>query len=277
MTELVTAAGQYLTLGLEVIALTGKTPNVKLHPTGLHSALRGAPEEPDDWALLYRFFGHPDTTGVGIVIPYPYVVVDIDGEEGARQWLDINGTDLDGCAAPDLTWSATTGRGMHLWFACFTPTGSIKLGPNLDLKGQSSYVAAPPSLHPDGRVYQWLVEPSPEAPPIEAPEALARLIEDHAYDVASSMAAKEVRQRAWGPRYKEGDTVFYAQAGHDAIMRGMANAQEGNRNNYLHWAAATLAEENGTDEEYAELEGIALAAGLDRVEVRRTLRSARRA
>ena len=84
MTSLTKAAGEYLSLGLAVIALTGKTPNVKVHPHGLYDALRGAPESDADWEFIARFMDHKDTTGVGILVEYPYVVVDIDGEEGAE-------------------------------------------------------------------------------------------------------------------------------------------------------------------------------------------------
>ena len=86
---LVAAAGDYLTRGLAVIALTGKTPNVRIHKHGLHQALSGAPETAEDWDLLEEVFTHPDTTGVGILTSFPYIVVDIDGEEGAEQRPDM--------------------------------------------------------------------------------------------------------------------------------------------------------------------------------------------
>lgn len=271
-----TAAAGYLARGLSVIALSGKTPNVSMHKRGLHDALSGAPEDVQDFIFIRKFFHHPDTTGVGIVIPYPYVVVDIDGEEGAQQWQGIVGEQF----GADTTWVAATPRlpagGLHVWYFCPTATGSIKLGSKLDLKGQASYVAAPPSLHPDGGTYQWLIGPD-LCDPLEAPDALRRIIEDHAFDLKQRMAAKTIFKQRFGPPYKEGDTVFYAQANHDALIAGMSTAEDGNRNNYLHWAAATLAEENGSEEEFEALDAAALAAGLEPVEVRRTLRSARRA
>jgi hypothetical protein len=267
--ELTVAAGEYLALGLRVIALSGKTPNTALHKHWRDDLLVGEPESEEDWAFIDRFFSHPETTGIGIVIDYPFVVVDIDGEEGAVQWRDLVGVG----EVPDR-WVAKTGRGLHLWYGSITPTGTIKLGSKLDLKAQGGYVAAPPSKHPDGGTYEWLWAPGAEAP-MEAPEPLARRIEDHAYDLRSSMEAKQTRALAYGPRFKSGDTVFYAQASHDALFEGMKAAVEGNRNNYLHWAAATLAEENGTEEEFEQLAAIAIDCGLDRVEVVRTLRSAR--
>lgn len=272
---LVEAAVEYLNLGLSVIALTGKTPNVRVHKAGLHQALSGAPDPEDITGVLTDVFEHPDTTGIAIVIPYPYVVVDIDGEQGAEQWVELVGFKPDDELG--VTWVAKTGRGLHLWYASTQPTGTIKLGPKLDLKAQGGYVAAPPSRHPDGGTYRWLIAPSAEVPPKEVPEPLARRIEDHVFDRAMAMESKRIRQIAWGPKYVEGDHVFYAQAGHDALIEGMSKAEEGNRNNYLHWAAATLAEEGGSDDEFETLADVALRMGLDPVEVKRTIRSARRA
>jgi bifunctional DNA primase/polymerase-like protein len=270
------AAIQYLGLGLKVIALTGKTPNVKLHKTGLHSHLAGKPETDEDVAFIASFFEHADTTGVGILTSFPYVVVDIDGEEGAQQWAELNDMSFEGSfVLPDVRWVAMTGRGLHLWYATTVPTGTIKLGAKLDLKGDGGYVAAPPSLHPDGHTYKWLRAPSAEAPPMEVPEPLARRIEDHLFDIQMAKDSKTLSAAKWGPKYNEGDTVFYAQASHDALIDGMLTAEEGNRNAYLHWAAATLDEENGSSEEFEQLAENALAAGLEPVEIRRTIKSGR--
>lgn len=270
---LVEAAASYLNLGLSVIALSGKTPNGKVHRHGLHEAIAGPVENEADWQLLEGAFDHADTTGVGILVQYPYVVVDIDGPDGAEQWAELVGGTLD---LASTTWVARTGRGLHLWYASVQPTGTIKLDTKLDLKGDGGYVAAPPSRHPDGPIYEWLIPPSVEAPPKEVPERLRERIEDHAFDLQGKLDAKLIRQHAWGPRYVEGDTVFYAQPNHDALLAGMTKAQEGNRNAYLHWAAATLAEEGGTEDEFEQLASLALDVGLERVEVKRTLRSARR-
>jgi hypothetical protein len=268
---LVAAAGEYLSLGLSVIALTGKTPNVSVHRHGKDEPLTGAPESPEDWDLLARVFDHPDTTGVGILTNFPYVVADIDGPEGAEQWAALVGDPLQ-----YATWVAKTGRGLHLWYGTTQPTGTIKLDSKLDLKGDGGYVAAPPSKHPDGPVYEWLVAPSASEPPKEVPEPLARRIADHQFNLTRRVGAKVQQRTVRKPRYAEGDTVFYAQAGYDSLINAVRDAAQGNRNNMLHWAAATMAEEGGIDEDFEELRATALFIGLDPVEVNRTIRSARR-
>jgi hypothetical protein len=275
------AAGDYLSRGLAVIALTGKTPNVQKHRRGLYDALRGEPETEADWEFIESFMDHRATTGIGILTGEPYVVVDIDGEEGAIQWRDLAGD----AHMPDR-WVAKTGRGLHLWFAPstdllvpsgegFVGPGTLKLGPKLDLKGYGGYVAAPPSAHPDGHTYEWLLPPG-EDPPIEAPEPLLKEVRDHLFDLKQAMAAKAIRNKAWGPKYKPGDHVYYAQPGHDSLIKGMKEAQEGNRNAYLHWAAATLSEEGGQEEDFEALFAAATANGLLKEESIRTIKSARR-
>lgn len=268
------AAAEYLTMGLSVIALSGKTPNVRLHRHGLHDPLVGAPESDEDIAFIASYMEHADTTGVAIVIPYPYVVVDIDGEEGAVQWQDLNGT---GHADTFLSasWVAVTGRGLHLWYSSVEPTGTIKLGSKLDLKGQGGYVAAPPSLHENGKRYEWLVAPGAQAP-FEAPEPLARRIHLHNRDKERAIVGKAAHKPLRGPRYQEGDTVFYAQSGFDGLYTAVQTAIEGNRNNMLHWAAMTLAEEGAISSDFEDLQRAALEVGLDPVEVKRTIRSALR-
>lgn len=286
------AAGDYLSRGLAVIALTGKTPNVRLHKRGLYDALRGAPESEADWDFIESFFDHRSTTGVGLLTGEPYVVVDIDGPVGADEWQAIAGEG----SKPDR-WVAMTHHGLHMWYSPsldllsaredgFVGPGTIKLGTKLDMKGYGGYVAAPPSafddpddcerFHQPCDTYVWLLEPGEDAP-MEAPRGLLRLVEEHVFDLKRSMAGKELRKKAWGPRWQVGDHVYYAQPGHDSLIKGMKEAQEGNRNAYLHWAAATLAEEGGQEEDFEQLYDAALSNGLTSEESTRTIRSARKA
>jgi len=248
-------------MNLPVIALAGKQPNGLVHPHGLLDAYTSDTDA--DWR---RAFLHPRTTGVGIVIPFPYLVVDIDGEQGAIEWLDIFGD------IPDR-WVAKTARGLHMWYACWEPTGNGVLAPGLDLKGQGGYVAAPPSRHPSGHVYSWLVEPVLGEPPLEAPPALAEWIATRNFDRDRRMSAKSLIPRVTR-RDPLQDGMLYATHNWDPLIEGMTKAPDGNRNNYLHWAAATMAEESATEDDLQYLFDTAVSAGLTRIEVRNTLRSA---
>jgi hypothetical protein len=285
-------AGEYLKRGLAVIALSGKTPNTRLHKRGLYDALRGAPDSEADLDFIASFFDADDTTGVGILTGEPYVVVDIDGPIGMDEWVEIAAGDY----RPDR-WVAMTRHGLHIWYSpsldLLKPVddglvgpGTTKLGTRLDLKGFGGYVAAPPSkfddteacdrYHQPCETYTGLLPPGDE-PPLEAPDGLISRIRRHQATLSMRIEAKDLRERRWGPRWKPGDHVYYAQRGHDSLIKGMAEAKEGNRNSFLHWAAATLAEEGGVEEDFEQLHSAAIANGLTAEESTRTIRSARRA
>jgi len=262
------AAHQYLNLGLSIIALSGKAPNGKVHPHGLKDALQSS-DFGDDIPWVRRAFLHPDTTGIGILTGYPYVVVDIDGEEGAQQWLDIVGY---GDHLPDR-WVAKTSRGLHLWYSDIEPHGTRKLGPKLDLKGEGGYVAAPPSVHPSGDIYTWLMAPDATLPPLELPLLLQKLLKTQDFEAKRRQIGRDTQKRVQQPP-KEG--WFVPQWGNEGILAAMKGADEGNRNHLLFWCAATLQEEDAPEEDFDTLRDLALEAGLEPRETRLTIRSGRR-
>lgn len=281
MNELERAAEGYLKAGLPVIALTDKMPNWHVFKHGLDDAM--VPEYLDDerWLDARKLaFTHPKTTGIAIVIPYPYVVVDIDGEIGAQAYKDLLGGDGD-LGSP--SWSMQTKHGLHLWYSCVTPTGSMKLGPQLDLKGQNSYVAVAPSAfapcsedpcprdHQPVLRYEWLIAPSKYDPVMEVPDALGARIRDHKFDVERAIIAKAAKRRIRHEVLEGGR--LWASFGFEHLIERMGSEPKGNRNNFLHWAAATMAEEGATDEEFEAL--IAQAPDLGHA-ARRTVASARR-
>lgn len=77
-------------------------------------------------------------------------VLDIDGVEGANSVKDKH--------LPP-TPAGRTSRGTHYYFK--HPGGTIKnkvgLLPHVDVRGDGGYVLAPPSIHPSGAVYEWLI------------------------------------------------------------------------------------------------------------------------
>jgi len=263
MHELTRSAMEYLDHGLPVIALAGKTPNGLVHRHGLSE-----PFPPGTWVGVANAMEHPRTTGIGIVIPFPYLVVDIDGEEGARAWMADYGD------IPDR-WVARTGRGLHMWYACTEPTGNGKLADKLDLKGQGGYVAAPPSLHESGRKYAWIAEPDYTFGPMEAPESLERWITLRNSDRARVMARKDFSRTVRHSMLEDG--MLWATLDFGGLLVGMGEAGAGNRNNYLHWAAATMSEEGATEDELQSLFDAAISAGLTHHETRATIRSAMKA
>lgn len=282
MTDLVVAAAGYLNAGLPVIALQGKAPHSRYHPHGLHDAIRGTVETAADLSVLSEFFGGDDTTGIGLPLPQldagSLVVVDIDGEEGARQWRDLVGDDE---LVPE-TGIARTGRGLHLWFLTTrTGQGSRKLGPKLDLRGVGGYVAAPPSLHPDGHRYEWL-EPLVVDGRMRVdflPEPIERLLA-MADAVTNDFHIERHVYTHYNLSLQDGVFRLHTELVPPPIsglVKVIEEAGHGNRNNLLAWAVLQARDEGLTMEDaMRELGGAAIRAGLGDREVRTTIRAAYR-
>lgn len=94
-------------------------------------------------------------------------VVDIDGDDGERNWLDwqtANGF------APATREIRTPRGGRHLYFLGALPASQSKIAPHIDTRGVGSYVLAPPSRvrYPDGSEgsYTVLAERAPAELPV---------------------------------------------------------------------------------------------------------------
>lgn len=102
--------------------------------------------------------------GVGIITGSVSNVVVIDSDRDEAE------AELRRRGIPDGTPTVRTGRGRQFYFR--HPGGHVKTGPyngipGVDVKGDSGYVVAPPSVHPSGKVYRWetpINGPLPELP-----------------------------------------------------------------------------------------------------------------
>ena len=120
----------------------------------------------------------------------------------------------------------------------------------------------------------WAGEPPFDGPFLEMPRNLENHIRSVNFQKAGRAITKE--QRQWEKHASWEGGVFYATKGYDALLRGMAEAAEGNRNHYLFWAALTMQEEGASDADFESLSATARKNGLTSIETRRTIRSARR-
>lgn len=87
------------------------------------------------------------------------------------------------CDAPDalkrlgygvpVTPIAETARGRHYYFRGTAPT--TQLADGLDVRAEGAYVVAPPSLHPTGKPYQWVIPPT-ETEPAPCPDWLLEML-----------------------------------------------------------------------------------------------------
>ncbi|MGB9683103.1 MAG: phage/plasmid primase, P4 family, partial [bacterium] len=78
-------------------------------------------------------------------------VIDIDGEEGEES-IKQNKLYLP------PTPCVKTGKGYHYYFKYQDGVRNFtKRYPGIDLRGEGGYVLAPPSKHPSGAIYEWLI------------------------------------------------------------------------------------------------------------------------
>jgi len=113
--------------------------------------------------------------------PSGIVVIDLDArEEGIDNWAELAGKmEID----DNTVTSLTGGGGQHLFFKVppdIKISNSVgRLGPGIDVRADGGYVVVPPSIHPNGKRYEWEVSHHPDNCPIlPLPQALITLLED---------------------------------------------------------------------------------------------------
>lgn len=130
--------------------------------------------------------------GIATGEPSGFWVLDIDPDKGG----DTSLTTLENKygSLPDTLVSKTGGGGKHYLFkvpkGIKIPCTISKLATGIDTRGTGGYIAAPPSIHPNGLSYEWA-----EADIIDAPDWLIKLI----------MGLKKESTKVEGAEAVEGD------------------------------------------------------------------------
>ena len=265
--SLAAAAQEYLTAGLSIIALDGKKPATRWHPHGLLDAMSGTPESDADKAIVREVFDSGTVTGIGILVPANMAVADIDSDEAADQYMALAGE-------LPVTPTARTRHGLHVWFLAPGMERTRWVG-KLLLRGPGSYVAAPPSAHPEGGQYEWIT-PLTVNGVITGIDWLPDGI-GQAMDAAEAVEQRAAIDRTPITRMVIEDGQLFSRPVIDALVARVETAGIGERNNILAWAVM-CARDEGVSREIAEgtLGGAAVAAGLSDREVRTTIRAAYR-
>lgn len=230
--------------GFDVFPVDGKTARL---PGGFRIATTDPLRIADWWT-------RGPSANIAIRPSQGVVVVDVDpkhhGATNLVRWLD--GRELP----PTLT--VNTGgevTGLHAYYRMGAGPWRGELVDGVDLKAHDTgYVVAPPSIHPDtGRRYDWAndlpIAPAPEwlVAACRRPAALAVSPVDRGVDVG------------------RGDRLT-------GLVRTVLEAQPGQRNSRLNWAAYT-----GRDLDHRQLSAALLLAareiGLPVAEAERTIRS----
>ncbi len=159
------STGGLCTCGDPGCARRGKHPRT---PRGVHDATT----DPD--RIRAWWTEHPESNiGIAMGSLSGVWALDVDGDEGQESLAEM--AHVLG-ALPDGP-HVLTGRGVHYYYR--VPEGDpvgcpVGIMPGVDVRGEGSYVVAPPSVHVSGRVYAWEVGAHPKETPF--PEAPAWLL-----------------------------------------------------------------------------------------------------
>ncbi|MCB1033277.1 MAG: bifunctional DNA primase/polymerase [Acidobacteria bacterium] len=88
---------------------------------------------------------------IGLAVPDGLLVVDVDSDEALHR---LKAEEL----VLPATVQARTARGSHFWYRCPNGQGNrVGLFAGVDVRAAGGYVVVPPSVHPSGAVYEWIV------------------------------------------------------------------------------------------------------------------------
>jgi hypothetical protein len=218
-----------------------------------------------DEETIRRWWSKQPLSGIGINTEN-LLVLDSDGPDGDAS---LQGKQLP--PAPKVR----TGHGYHRYYK--RPEGlqiqtngvggnKVRFLPGLDIRTDGGQVVAPPTLHQSGVTYQWELAPD-QTPLADPPGWLLDELKKEKPKPASDTAPKKNSQRFKG----------YVQKALENEVEKVRQAPDGERNNTLNQAAfnmGTLVAATGYDPGIErELEAAATFAGLERSEIKQTIRS----
>lgn len=152
----------YASIGLRVIPIMpgDKRPPMK---SWQHAASVDAAVITNWFTGLYRTCGVGIATGATSRGDWLFVL-DVDdhgnGVSGSDTLHDLEKTHG---TLPDTAEVATGSGGRHLYFLApfeIRNDAGNKLGPGLDIRGEGGQVVAPPTIHPSGNRYEWVIDRS---------------------------------------------------------------------------------------------------------------------
>ncbi|GAA2855463.1 hypothetical protein GCM10010472_10950 [Pseudonocardia halophobica] len=204
----------------------------------------GKDDATTDPAIVVEWAARWPRCNWGIRPPEGVVVVDVDPRNGGHETLarlqDEHG------ALPRTLTARTGGGGVHLWLTMHGPSRG-RLGQGVDIKRNSGYLVAPPSVHITGGRYEW-VDRRPSA---VAPAWLRSLLDPTP------------------PRPRNAPTTGDLAP----LVKFVSAAQEGERNRSLYWAMCRAAE---AGHDLAPLIDAGIGIGLTPHEAHAAARSAQR-
>jgi hypothetical protein len=219
---------------------------------------RGFKDATTDQAQIRAWWtAHPDHN-IGIATGHPGPdVIDVDQHgtagNGFAAW---NQARRAGLADRPMAIVRTPSGGMHAYYAGTGQRSATIASQHLDFRSAGGYVVAPHSTV-GGRPY-LVVQRTPSTATVD-------------FTAIRQLVHPQPERPAWQPPQQLRDG---ARQNLDHLIRAMGEHREGDyRNDYLFWAANRILDHN-QPERLDELAGAAVASGLPRREVDRTISSA---
>jgi hypothetical protein len=268
MSELSEAALDYVDRSFPVLPVEpgGKRPLGRLVPHGLKDATLDEQRTRCWWA-------EEPSANVGLVTGVAFDVLDVDGPEGIEALnaaMPCHGEvsdkrPMNGVDGPTVI----TGCGYHVYVAVTGHGNSAGLLPHVDWRGRGGYVVAPPSVHANGRRYEWLSGRGPDQEIATPPSWLLELLWGRPTSLNNT---GQLARRA-------GETTPYARRALEGEVGRVFMAPVGARNDTLNRAAFSVGQliagrviEDAVAAVQALLDA-GQAVGLGREEVIATVRS----
>ncbi|MCU9612744.1 bifunctional DNA primase/polymerase [Caldibacillus lycopersici] len=93
------------------------------------------------------------------------------------------------------TWKVQSNRGIHLYFNYDEQVSSMKLWGGIDVLSDYKQVVAPPSIHPSGKQYKWIISPK-DTNKADLPNwLLAYLVNDKQHKIAEEKNLNITKKR----------------------------------------------------------------------------------
>lgn len=179
--------------------------------------------------MLLGWWEHNPNANVGIACGKRsgIVVLDVDADhEGFESLAELA---INYGALPETPTSKTGSGGRHIFFkhpGVEVRNSAGKLGRGLDIRGDGGYVVAPPSIHPNGNRYEWVVLPS-NVPLAEMPGWMIELLQEknaiseqvYAGKIINGYRNETLAKMAGSMRRKgfDSDAIFLALQKHNQV------------------------------------------------------------
>lgn len=115
------------------------------------STPQGVKDATSDAAVIQGWWARQPDANLGIAIAEGYLVLDLDSQDALWR-LKAEGRELP------ATVQMRTARGAQFWYRIEEPVRNrVGILPAIDIRAAGGYVVVPPSIHPTGVVYEWIV------------------------------------------------------------------------------------------------------------------------